>query len=120
MATVDADGSSLHQRTHSPSWLAWSECWRPTGVQSAFIKLHRVNSRNIWFYNDDSIINIIMLLLVLSPHSMQTLVIYCLWPPYGIGQAPYGIGQAPYGIGHAIIFSCCGFFLSSIYVFFLA
>ena len=26
------------RQTHSPSWLAWSEGWRPPGAQSAFIK----------------------------------------------------------------------------------
>jgi len=26
------------QRTHSPSWLAWSEGWQPPGAQSKFIR----------------------------------------------------------------------------------
>jgi len=30
--------AAIYRRTHSPSQLAWSEGWWPSGAQSAFIK----------------------------------------------------------------------------------
>jgi len=35
---VDVDVAAIQGWTHSPSWLGWSECWRPPGAQSAFTK----------------------------------------------------------------------------------
>jgi len=46
MAMVDADGSCLFRRTHSPSWLAW---WSGVAANRRVVCIHqmnRVNSRN--------------------------------------------------------------------------
>jgi len=42
MVTVDVEGSSLYQCTHSPSWLALSDVW--PGAQFACIKCHENNT----------------------------------------------------------------------------
>jgi len=49
MVTVGVDDGSLQDRwTHSPSWLAWSEGWRPLGAQvcNGLIEMNRVNSHS--------------------------------------------------------------------------
>jgi len=55
MAMVDVDDANF-RRTHSLSRLAWSEGWRPPGVQS---RMNRANSHND-FGHEDSTINIVM------------------------------------------------------------
>ena len=53
------------RRTRSPSQLAWSEGWRPPGVQSAFIKImNRTNSSND-FGHDDSTMNIVVVIIII-------------------------------------------------------
>jgi len=49
MVTVDVEGSSLCQCTHSPSWLAWSDIW--PGAQYAVIKCHENNTIKLSQYN---------------------------------------------------------------------
>ena len=64
MAMVDADGSCHFQRTRSPSRLAWSEGWRPTGAYS----LHSSNEPDElsqWLCHDDSTINIISVIIII-------------------------------------------------------
>jgi len=53
-------------RTHSPSWLAWSEVWRPCGAESAFIKW------TAWILvvtviRDDSTMNIVLVIIIRDP-----------------------------------------------------
>jgi len=49
--------------THSPSWLAWSEGWRPPGAQSTFIRWTGWTLAMTGY--DDSTINTVSLLLLL-------------------------------------------------------
>jgi len=51
-----------HQWPHSPSWLAWSECWRPLGAQSAFIKWTRWFSCNGFSYDDSTMIILVIII----------------------------------------------------------
>jgi len=37
---------AAYRCTHMPGRLAWFEGWRPSGAQSAFIKMNQLNSRN--------------------------------------------------------------------------
>ena len=63
MAMVDVDDSS-YRRTHSSSWFAWSDGWRPPGTESAFI---------IWtgwtlamaLCRDDNTIKIVMVIIII-------------------------------------------------------
>ena len=64
-----------YQRTHSPSWLAWSECWRPPGVQSAFIKRTRWTLAVALSQYDSSTINIV-LYIILSYYMSLTACLY--------------------------------------------
>ena len=47
MVTVDVEGRSLYQCTHTPSWLAWSDAW--PGAQFAFIRLVGMLEFNVPF-----------------------------------------------------------------------
>jgi len=49
------------RRTHSPNLLAWSECWRPPGAQSAFIKWTGWND----FGPDNSVTNIVVVITII-------------------------------------------------------
>ena len=54
--------AAIYRRIHSPSWLAWSDGWRPPGAQLVCIhQMNLVNSHN-GYGHDDSTINVIVVL----------------------------------------------------------
>ena len=53
------------RRTQRPSQLAWSEGWRPPGVQFAFIKIMNPTNSSNDFGHDDSTINIVVVIIII-------------------------------------------------------
>ena len=54
--------AATFRRTHSPSWLAWSEGCRPPGTQSAFIKW---TGWTLAIRHKDSTINIVVFIIII-------------------------------------------------------
>jgi len=80
------DHKHTHLRTHSPSWLAWSECWRPPGAQSTFIRWTRWTlAMTLVMNHDDSTINIVVVIIIIitctQEHTMHTLALSTLPSP---------------------------------------